>query len=352
MDCLNSITIKQERKRGQHLQREDRGALQRLLHRMGYSLRKIAKEVNCSPSTVLYELRRGTAPRKSGKGRPPSYCAKRGQAVYKTNRLHSRKPYQINFCGKFIAWVCKQVLEAHWSLDACTGYAKLNKLFAPNEMVSTKTLYNALEAGRLPLTVFDVPCVLTRRHKKKWHRVNKRLKGRSVEERPAVVDERSEIGRWEADTVVGRRNGKEAVVFSLLERVTDNYLSIRIEGKTSNAVDKAMEQLHAEYGDNFSKVFKTITTDNGSEFETFSKAKTWGTRIYFTHPYSSWERAQNERHNGLLRAFVPKGASIEAFSPEQILSFGDTLNSRPRKRLCYHTPEELFEAFLDEVYAN
>jgi len=69
------------------------------------------------------------------------------------------------------------------------------------------------------------------------------------------------------------------------------------------------------------------------------------------HPYSSWERPINERHNGLLRGFIPKGVSMEKFSPEQILAFADELNGRPRRRLGYQTPEELFEAFLDSVYA-
>ena len=76
-----------------------------------------------------------------------------------------------------------------------------------------------------------------------------------------------------------------------------------------------------------------------------------GTKMYFTHSYSSWERAQNERHNGLLRDFIPKGMSMERFSDEDILNMADTLNQRPRRVLGYHTPSELFDAFLDEVYA-
>lgn len=76
-----------------------------------------------------------------------------------------------------------------------------------------------------------------------------------------------------------------------------------------------------------------------------------GTKAFFAHPYTSWERPQNERHNGLFRAFVPKGASIEAFSDEDILSAADELNGRPRKKLGYRTPEELFDAFLDAVFA-
>ena len=73
--------------------------------------------------------------------------------------------------------------------------------------------------------------------------------------------------------------------------------------------------------------------------------------MYFAHPYSSWERPQNERHNGLLREFIPKGTSIERYTDDDILDMADTLNQRPRRILDYHSPTELFEAFLDEVYA-
>mgnify|MGYP000673935028 CR=1 FL=1 len=94
-----------------------------------------------------------------------------------------------------------------------------------------------------------------------------------------------------------------------------------------------------------------LKTDNGSEFEDFAKIEAWGSSVYFAHPYSSWERPVNERHNGLLRQYIPKGISIEKYSAEDVLWFADELNSRPRKRLGYRTPEELFEAFLDKIYA-
>ena len=148
-----------------------------------------------------------------------------------------------------------------------------------------------------------------------------------------------------------RGGGKEAVVLSLLEKKTENYIAIRIPGKDADSVLNAMQSLRGEFGDKFSQVFKTITVDNGSEFSAFSQVENWGCAVYFAHPYTSWERPQNERHNGLFRTFVPKGVSIEAFSAEYILAAADELNGRPRKKLGYRTPEELFDEFLDSVYA-
>ena len=183
-------------------------------------------------------------------------------------------------------------------------------------------------------------------------RQNKRIKGRSIDERPAIANDRTEIGHWEVDTVVGQRAGREAVIFTAVEKVTRNYIAIRIPGRTSSGVEAALAQLQDFYGaERFSKIFKTMTADNGPEFETLSKFESLGTKMYFTHPYSSWERPQNERHNGLLRDFIPKGMSMERFSEEDIQHIADVLNQRPRRVLGYHTPAELFDAFLDEVYA-
>lgn len=254
-------------------------------------------------------------------------------------------------CPNFVHWEVNQVRTYRWSLDVCVGYAKLHGLFAQTEMVCTKTLYNELAAGNLPLSLFEMPEVLKRKCSKRNSRAHKQLKGRSIDERPDIVDARTELGHWDADTVIGRKSGKEAVILTLVERVTNNFIAIRIPGKNSEAVMDAMKALHAEYGEMFSKAFKNITTDNGFEFEDFAQLQEWGTYVYFAHPYSSWERPVNERHNGLLRRYIPKGVSIEQYSPEVVLSFADELNGLPRRRLGYRTPEELFDVFLDSVYA-
>lgn len=112
-----------------------------------------------------------------------------------------------------------------------------------------------------------------------------------------------------------------------------------------------MQTLHAGFSNHFADVFKTITGGNSSEFEAFAHIEQWGTKAYFAYPYSLWERPENERRNGLLRGFISKDVSIERFTPPQILTFADEMNGRPRKGLGYQTPEELFEVFLDSIYA-
>lgn len=349
MDCQDYTTDSTERKKGQHLRMVERGAI-KALKQEGLGIRAIARRIGCAPSTVTNELRRGTPARKSNKGKAPGYSPTLGESVYKANRSSCHRHSKAEACSSFIGWVTQQFREHKWSLDACCGYARLHGLFQPSEMVCSRTLYNMVWNGCLPLQPTELPEALKRKTKK--HRVpeNKKRYGTSISDRPEIASLRVEEGHWEGDTVVGKRAGKESVVFSLLEKKTQTYLAFRIHSKTSEAVMELMNTLHDEYGEHFSQVFKTITVDNGSEFADFAQVEKWGTKVFFTHPYSSWERPQNERHNGLFRAFVPKGVSIEDFSDEDILAAADELNGRPRRKLGYRTPEELFDAFLDCVF--
>ncbi|WP_461811288.1 IS30 family transposase [Faecalimonas sp.] len=257
--------------------------------------------------------------------RKKSQHLQRGEAVYRANRHRSRRQHRIVCCPQFLRWVITQFHEHKWSLDACVGYARLHRLFPEGEMVCTHTLYNEIWAGNLDLSVTELPEAMKRkRHKGSKSHKNKKRYGKSISERPEIAALRTDEGHWEGDTVVGKKAGKEAVILSLLEKKTEHYIAIQIPGKDSASVLHAMQSLRNEYGEKFAQVFKTITVDNGSEFSRSAQIENWGSQIYFAHPYTSWERSHNERHNGLFWAFVPKGVSIELFSPEYILSAADS----------------------------
>lgn len=202
MDNNHSITIEEERKRGEHLGAEERGAIQRL-KKLNYSNRAIAREINCSPSTVGYELKRGT-PSYSGRGRKPSYSAKRGAAVYLSNRSRCRRRRTYTTDSAFMIWMVNKVRSHKWSLDTCVGQARRRRLFSSDIIPCTKTLYNQLWKGQLSLTLFDLPEVLSRRQHGK-PRISKRLNGTSIDSRPSQVDERNTFGHWESDTVIGHQ---------------------------------------------------------------------------------------------------------------------------------------------------
>lgn len=346
MDKTDSITFSAERKSGQHLGAEERGAIQQL-KKLGYTNRAIARALHCSPSTVGYELARGT-PGYAGRGRRPGYSARRGQAVYKANRSRCRRPKSLPRNSKFLRWMAEKIRN-HGSIDTCVGRAGLEKRFSDERIPCTKTIYNMIWKGELPVTLFDLPEVLSRRQHRK-PRIPKRSSGKSIDLRPAEIAKRTTFGHWESDTVLGKKAKGEPATFSIVERLTGHYLTFKIGEKNTAGVATAMEQLHRMFGEQFSKVFRSITTDNGSEFAEFSRFEQLGCEVYFAHPYSAWERPVNERSNRLLRKFMPKGVSMKGFSHEDILMFSDELNATPRRRLGYRTPEELFENYLDQIY--
>lgn len=351
MDHNYFTTITPDRERGQHLGFEERCSI-KIFRKLGYSLRKIGEILNCSASTVFNELRRGTGTRNGNRGRFPEYSAKRGQKNYDINRSRCHKAHKIEHAQPFVDWTVKQVKEHNWSFDACVGYAKKHDLFPKEQIVCTKTLYNELWAGNLPLKPLDIPEALSRKRRKHTDHRNKRDFGKSIDERPEEAMQHKVYGHWEIDTVVGHRAGRESVVLTLAEKTTDFYIAIKIPDRDAESVKVAMEVLREEYGyEHFAEIFKTITADNGPEFADLSELEEYGVGVYFAHPYSAWERPQNERHNRLFRRYVPKGVSIDKYSAEQILSFADEMNALPRKILGYCTPEERFDEFLDQVYS-
>ena len=119
---------------------------------------------------------------------------------------------------------------------------------------------------------------------------------------------------------------------------------LRLAGKDTHSVQVALEQLQEHFGALFPQVFRSITADNGSEFaELTIVLEPKGSQVYFTHPYSSWERGTNERHNGLIRRFIPKGKPIREVATATLQRVENWCNQLPRKILGYKTPQQCFD---------
>ena len=212
MDKSNFTTYCVERKRGQHLGAEERGAIE-VLHKMGCLNRKIAKVIGCSPSTIGCELKRGT-PQHIGRGRKPKYSAKRGGEIYRQHREKCHRKKTISRDSRFLRWMIEKIQTHKWSFDVCVGRACHEKLFPRNEIPSTKTLYLMLWKGELPITLFDLPEILSRRVRGK-PRLSKRLNGKSVDLRPTKIRERTSFAHLESDTVLRLILTASTVAFSL-----------------------------------------------------------------------------------------------------------------------------------------
>ena len=187
----------------------------------------------------------------------------------------------------------------------------------------------------------------------KIHRIrkNKKKLGRSIEQRPQEVNKRDVFGHWECDLVLGHKTKDDEVLLTLSERMSREFLIIKIPDKTAASVMNAFKSLRKQYSEHWNDIFKTITTDNGSEFADLSQLEDISkSLVYYAHPYTSCDKGTVERHNGLIRRFIPKGDYIHNHSLQQIIDIETWCNSLPRKILAYHTPDEIFERELDRIY--
>jgi IS30 family transposase len=158
----------------------------------------------------------------------------------------------------------------------------------------------------------------------------------SIEQRPAVVSERSRLGDWEVDLMIGK--GHSGALVTLTERKSRFTLIRRVAAKTAEQVSQAIVGLLSGVAHR-----ETITADNGREFaghQTISRALDIG--FYFAHPYASWERGTNENTNGLIRQYLPKSRDLSTLTTQEELFIMDRLNLRPRKCLGFRTPFEVF----------
>jgi IS30 family transposase len=317
----------------------------------GWSANRIAREeLNCSPNTVRNIIRKGMVALYNGKVQ--RFKAKAAWAAYTQSRANSCRHFDALEKSRFLDYVVQHFKEDGWSMDACAGRALVDGEFTRDEIVCTKTLYNYVDMGLLDVKNIDLPVKLRRSTKKHKSRENKRILGRSIEERPECVETREEFGHWEADLVIGSKSGEDTPLLTMLERKTRSFTLIPLADKSADSVAKAFENLRAEWGESFSRVFKTITTDNGSEFARLAELETLTrTKVYFAHPYTSWEKGSIENHNGLIRRFIPKGKRISDYSEEHILNIELWANQLPRKILGYKTPDEAFEHEMDLLFA-
>jgi IS30 family transposase len=180
----------------------------------------------------------------------------------------------------------------------------------------------------------------TKRRRKRYKAYDSRGRlatKRHISDRPKSVETRKYKGHWEIDTVHGR--GSRHCIVTLVERKTGYVMIGKLPNKTASALNKKTIELIAE--DPLG--FKTITSDNGTEFHQYQAIEDCcRTKFYFANPYHSWERGSNENMNGLIRQYLPKTESMRCLTQKRCDAIAAQLNSRPRKRLNYKTPEEMY----------
>ena len=196
--------------------------------------------------------------------------------------------------------------------------------------------------------IFTSSCAAKKKRKKRYasgrDRRGQIIGRRPISERPAHIEARTQVGHWEGDTVIGAAH-QQAVV-TLVERKSGYALIAKVSNKTSDLVSQAIiTKLNA-----VTPLVKTLTFDNGKEFAEYSRIDAaLNSTTYFADPFASWQRGSNENFNGLLRQYIPKKRPLSTVSDAELRMIQDQLNSRPRKRLGFKTPNEVFMQSLNRV---
>jgi len=334
MEQYNITTV---RKKHKHILRDDRYVIEQMLN-AGQPKEAIIAVVGCTGKTLAREIERGTWRRLNGKTYEYEtvYSWDVAQRKHEENGQNKGRYSKINDMTELRKFLEVQIKEHKYSPEAALLKAKENGYTVA---ISVKTVYNNIDSGEIGVSRKD----LLRKEgwkqdKTKPRKASNNLKGESIDNRPAEANERSEYGHWEIDLVVSCKGGTGALL-TLTERMTRQEIIIRLPDRTQRAVKRALDRLERRYGNDFKAKFKTITADNGGEFLDFESlqksCKNKGKRfkMYFAHPYSSWERGSNENANGIIRRFFPKGTDFRKVSRASIQAVEDWMNEYPRRIL-------------------
>jgi IS30 family transposase len=340
-------------KKYRHLSENKRYKMEALLE-SEIAIKEIALVLGYSRSTLHREIKRGAIKRlQHDWTEKTKYRANVGQADYLKQCRNRERSLKIGKDRNLEAYIRTKITQDRFSPDAIIGEIKANGLKFQG-MICTKTLYNYIDAGIFSGISHKDLWEKGRRKKRRYKSVVRvtirNRRARSIEDRPKQINDRSEYGNWEGDTVKGCRRGSKAGLLTLTERKTRQEIILKIQNASHGAIQDAFDKLEQSYGTEFKAKFKSITFDNGSEFlnwESLEASILEGgekrTVIYFAHSYSSWERGTNENHNRMIRRFIYKGLDIDGFSEEEIKKVEDWMNNYPRRILGYNTPNQATE---------
>ena len=302
------------------LTQEQRYQISALL-KTAQSQTKVAEVIRVHRSTVCREIKRNRGKR--------GYRPQQAQRKAESRQQKAKARIQRD------VWVLvEQKLCLDWSPEQISGRLKKSGYAISHEWIYQYIYADKKSGGDLYKHL--------RCQKKRRKRINGRdrrgiIPNRaSIDLRPGIVDERSRLGDWEGDTIIGARH--KGAVLTLVERKSGYTLLGALPKKEASQVEAQAVRLLKTV-----PYLKTLTVDNGKEFANHSQiAEQTGAEVYFAHSYASWERGTNENTNGLTRQYLPKKRRLDDVDELKLLFISHRLNHRPRKRLDFLTPHEVF----------
>jgi len=300
------------------------------LRRQGLGNPQIARELDRHRSTIWREVRRNAHPT-DGRYKVEK-AIERASGRRRRARSHPRfRPWQLQR-----VW---RLLRRRWSPEQIAG-----QLGSSGSLrISHETIYRHIwrDLRRGGDLYRYLRCAIKRRRKRygTYERRGRLAGKRMIQERPHQVDQRRQLGHWEIDTVLGKYS-KHCIV-SLVERKS-GYLQIgKLTARNKEQTTGRTIELIRRHPD----LFRTITADNGTEFHGYAEIEqATGVPFYFANPHHAWERGTNENTNGLIRQYLPKGMNMANLTQRRCDEIAKSLNTRPRKRHAYKTPNQIFFA--------
>lgn len=295
-----------------------------VLRKAGLNQSRIAEHLGVHKSTISRELRRNRGRR----GYRPKQA--QGLADARRNRCPNRIPQQT--------WIrVELLLREDWSPQQISCWLARNEGLS----VSHESIYRHVKEDKSSGGELHTHLRCRKKRRKRYGAPSRRghIKNRiCIDERPEVVDERSRMGDWEADTLLGSRK-KGKVIVTLAERKSRYCMILVSEDKKASSVSRAILEAAVP----MRKRFETVTCDNGKEFASHEELSSkLSADWYFAHPYHSWERGSCENANGLIRQYFPKGMDFGELTQQDADRVMDKLNNRPRRCLGFETPNQVF----------
>lgn len=327
---------------GHYMTKEERIILQTLLDEKK-PVSYIARKLGCCRQTVYNEIHRGEYLHNYGYYDKLRYSAERGQQKHNYNQTAKGRPLKIGNDHAFAAYIEHKIIVDRYSPAAALASARRHKF---ETSICVSTLYSYIDKR----VFFE----LGNRHLwEKWKKKPKKEekdhrvvhpKLPSIEIRPERIGRREEYGHWEMDLVVSGEGGK-SVLLTLTERLSRQEIIVKLPDRRAETIRRAIDRMERKVPD-FRKRFRSITTDNGSEFMEYEKLKRScrckGSRfdIYYCHSYSAWEKGTVENHNRMIRRFFPKGTNFDGVTPAEVRRVQDWMNHYPRRVLDWKSPIE------------
>jgi len=318
-----------------HLTKEQRYQIKAYLN-CNKTIPFIAEALNVNKTTIYREIKRNS--KKRGSYNP-------GFAQELANERKERFAYNRKFTKSIEQFVRKQIEKEQWSPEQIVGYCKSHKI----PMVSHERIYAYIRKDKLQGGNLYKHLRHQLKHRKrplsgKQNTIKDRV---SIDHRDDIINNKERFGDWEIDLIIGK--DRKGAIVTIVERTTAFFLMKKLPfGKNAEELAKVVIDMMLPYKD----FVHSITSDNGKEFAAHKKiSEKLLTDFFFAHPYSSWERGLSEYTNKLVRQYIPKKSIFDQYDDDKIKEIQYKINRRPRKKLNYDNPKNLFYKFVNRKVA-